>query len=35
LSTKIAPSLLHGPEQRFVAQFGKQIDATFYPWTAY
>jgi DNA-binding SARP family transcriptional activator/ABC-type branched-subunit amino acid transport system substrate-binding protein len=32
---EIAPSLLRGPGQRFVAQFGKQIDATFYPWTAY
>jgi DNA-binding SARP family transcriptional activator/ABC-type branched-subunit amino acid transport system substrate-binding protein len=32
---EIAPSLLRGPGQQFVAQFGKQIDGTFYPSTAY
>ncbi len=32
---EIAPSLLPGPRQQFVAQFGKQIGGTFYPWTAY
>ena len=32
---EIAPSLLRGPGQQFVAQFGKQVGGTFYPWTAY
>ena len=31
----LPPSLLHGPGKRFVAQFGKQIGGSFYPWTAY
>jgi ABC-type branched-subunit amino acid transport system substrate-binding protein len=32
---QIAPSLLSGAGQQFVAQFGKQIGGSFYPWTAY
>jgi DNA-binding SARP family transcriptional activator/ABC-type branched-subunit amino acid transport system substrate-binding protein len=32
---EIAPSLLHGPGDRFAAEFGKQIGGTFYPWTVY
>jgi ABC-type branched-subunit amino acid transport system substrate-binding protein len=32
---QIAPSLLRGPGQLFVARFGKQIGGTFYPSTAY
>ena len=31
----IAPSQLRGAGQQFVAQFGKQIGASFYPTTAY
>jgi branched-chain amino acid transport system substrate-binding protein len=32
---QIAPSLLHGRGREFATDFGRRIDDTFYPWTAY